>query len=132
MIVKAIRLLALEYPPLTALIGFRWQPDGEGQGAALPRITHILVDDVPTPPTQTGPSGLFKARIQINILATDETQAQAVATQLRAALAGRRGFYGGMRIDSVFQVGDKSDYESDPIVYKRIMDFIVTHTEART
>ncbi len=129
MICKAVRLHLCSEVGVTTLVGFRITPEGEGQGTALPRITYLLVDDV-SMVSHSGPSGLAVARVQLNLLAADETQAAALAEQVRMALVGRKGFWGGMRIDSVFSAGTHGGYESDPQVYKRIMDFKITHTEA--
>jgi len=130
MICAALRLLALADPGFAALVSAdRFTPEGEGQGKALPRATYLLVDEVPYI-SHDAAAGLATSRVQVTLRAATESAVAALADALRIALVGKRTYSGGMRIDSIFLVGNHGGYEPDPLVYTRILEFRVTHTEA--
>jgi hypothetical protein len=129
MITKVVRARLVADPMIAALgLGFRVHPMGEGQGTPLPRITYLLVSQV-RKYAQTGSSNLVTSRIQLNLHAQDEGTAAALANAVRGCLEGFHGSWGQTRIDSVFLDHVHGDYQSDPSVHQRIMDFLITHTE---
>jgi len=93
----AVRLLALQYAPLSALIGTRFTPDEAPQASATPAIVYSLNDDrreSNLSDDSRGISGLVITRIQFVSMATDTQSFRAckrVHGFLHDAIHGFRG-----------------------------------------
>ncbi|WP_426043699.1 tail completion protein gp17 [Caulobacter sp. DWR3-1-2] len=102
----------LASPSLVALIGDRLTPGVRTQGALLPALVFNLVSDLPDY-SNSGPTGLTQARIQLDAYGATYAQAKAVARAANARLSGWRRAVGGWAIHGVFQQNAHDTFTND-------------------
>lgn len=122
---------------VTDEVSTRIYPAQAPQGAALPYVVHHRISTRRFP-HQLGPSGMVRARIQIDSFGTTLDSAQAVFDVLRDNLDGWRATtMGGVYVQSVNLEDEANDFAppqdgGDPGVHRVRADFIFVYSEADT
>lgn len=124
---------------VSALVGARIYPSQAPQGAALPYVAHARVSTRRFPHIG-GPSGMVRARQQLDVYAATLDAAQSVVDALRDNLDGLRGAQMGDEALDVVSV-DLDDERvtfsrpqdgGDPGVFRVSLDFIILFGETAT
>lgn len=88
-----------------------------------------------TIPTHSGPAGLVTKRIQWDVWSNNDDDLDALSERLRHLLDGYSGVMGDTDIGAIFfdsEVDiDEAPTTSEPQVYHRAIDFMVTYREAQ-
>lgn len=87
-----------------------------------------------TIPHHGGPAGLVTKRFQFDVWAANDPQVDEISEALRRLLDGYRGAMGDSDIGSIFfdgevDIDETPDKTSEPQVYHRAIDFLVTFRE---
>ncbi|MFW6079533.1 MAG: DUF3168 domain-containing protein [Gemmatimonadota bacterium] len=101
-----------------------------------PDVTYEAISyrriSAPREHAQTGPSGLVRARIQVDSWATTYGGAKDLAEDVRRALDGFRGTMGTTvttRVDSTMLEGDRDLYDEDAEVHRVQHDYLIWYGE---
>lgn len=97
------------------------------QGAALTSVAYTLISDIPAA-THDGPSGRARALVQIDVWAQDKKDMARVAARVTNAMY-RRGTFGGIDVTSAQKVGERSDFDADAKLRRRVLEYLVFHSE---
>lgn len=98
------------------------------QEATLPAVTYQLVGG-PTSHYSHGGVSDYEVSVQFDCWATDADSAIDLADELQAALDGYSGWWGSLRIGSVFLSIVLDDYEPDQGLYRRLRQADIHYSE---
>lgn len=93
----------------------------------LPALCYRPVTDRPNETLDL--TGYREARYQISAVATNSTEADALAKQLRNHLKHLAGAFGGVNISLIKEENTTPDFSGDPNVYRSIIDFTFYYGE---
>lgn len=118
---------------VTALVpAVRIYPSMLGEGVALPAVVIMLISTVDQPTIDAqAPYQLRRSRVQVNALAQDYAQAQALGRAVNAALAFERGTIAGVSVASVVRDwthGD--DFDTELHAHVVAQDFLIVWRES--
>jgi len=112
------------YAGLAALVGGRVYRVHLPQDPTLPAVTYQRID-TPREYSHDGESFLVHPRFQISCWAGTQSGGEAVANQVRAALAGWPDAYGG----AAFVESQADLYDPDTAIYHIPVDVVIWHRE---
>jgi hypothetical protein len=84
---------------VTGLVGTRIYPLQAPQDADLPALVYQRISG-PRDQTQSGPSGLVEARMQLTYLGATYSEAKSVAEAVRGSIDGFSGTMGGIAVNA--------------------------------
>ncbi len=113
---------------VAALVATRIYPAVVPQGATLPAITYQRVAGT-SELAHSGPSGLGRARFQVDCWAEAYAAAIDLGEAVRACLHGYRGAFDGAVVGGVVMLDGADGYDPATGVYRRRMDFAIWHSE---
>lgn len=124
---------------MTALVSTRIYPSQAPQGAALPYIVHHKISERRFPHV-AGPSGMVRARQQIDVFAATFDGAQAISDVLRDRLDGWRNSLMGaedlnvlsINLDDVRAGFTAPSDGGDPGTHRLSHDFVFLYAETGT
>ena len=111
------------YPGLTAIISARVYAVIAPDEATKPYVTYQKISPG-RDYSHSGYSGLQKPRIQVSSYALTYEEAEAIDTQVTAAL---ESWVGQDTVQAVFKDGEREGYERDNELYYRSSDFFVAN-----
>lgn len=82
------------------------------QATTKPCIVMFLVSGEPDY-HMAGPSGLVDSRVQIDTRAATRTAALNLSRKVEAALSGYRGIIGGIKLNGIFKISERSAFEDN-------------------
>lgn len=108
-----------------ALVATRVYPVIAPQDAVYPCVVYQRVSGT----EQRGSTSMREARYQVSAWAESFAGAQALATQIRAALEEWSAYGGGVFVRMARIVNEIDDWEPDERLYRTIIDVILTIDE---
>ncbi len=112
--------------PVTALVVARVYPLKLPQSPTYPALTYEIISDIP----YRGLDGDHdKERIRVRVHCWSATYAGAtdLARKVRTALSDFKGLMGTVEVSSTKFESWNDIFEDVPEVYRRVVDFMVTH-----
>jgi hypothetical protein len=113
---KAIYYLLSNYSDLTDIVSTRIYPEVAEQDAAMPFVIYTVVSNEPSD-TQSSPSQLDIAQVDIVLFSTDYSQVVDMGVAARAALDRVTGTYNGVNVQSCQYTSEVIDFEEYPRAY---------------
>jgi hypothetical protein len=113
---KAIYYLLSNYSDLTDIVSTRIYPEVAEQDAAMPFVIYTVVSNEPSD-TQSSPSQLDIAQVDIVLFSTDYSQVVDMGVAARAALDRITGTYNSVNVQSCQYTSEVIDFEEYPRAY---------------
>jgi hypothetical protein len=98
------------------------------QGETRTSLVYTTISET-TDHVTTGASGLVMQRIQIDAYATLPDDADTLARAVKDILDGYRGAMGAIDVQGVFADTARTDYQSEPKLYRVSRDYLVWYGE---
>lgn len=103
---------------------------GRPSGAVLPGIVLSVVSDRAAVRSNSGPSALSEARVQVDVYGTTYASAKGIARTIRAQIDGYKGgIFGGIFLDLVRDTSEPGD-TPDARIYRCMLDLKVWYAPA--
>ena len=112
--------------PVAALVVARVYPDVLPQNPVYPAITYTTISDIPYR-ALAGDSDRERVRARIDCFSETSNGREDLAIKVRAALADFSGLMGTTPVSSVKFETWNSLYEHETKIYRRVVDFMITH-----
>jgi hypothetical protein len=112
--------------PVAALVVARIYPDKLPQSPTYPALTYEIISDIPYR-TLDGDSDREKIRARIHCWAETAAERNDLARKVRTSLADFSGTMGTVVVSSTKFETWNDFYEDVPEVYRRAVDFFITH-----
>jgi hypothetical protein len=115
---------------VTAIVGTRVYPAMLPEGTALPAAVVRLVSNVRAGAIDAAATQhAYRARVQVNALAAEFVQAQALRQAVKQAMKFQRGAIGGVTVASIVDDVDlPDDFDPELHAYVAPADFIIVWT----
>jgi len=95
---------------------------------SVPAITYLLVSDVPSR-SLSGPSGLARARLQLDHWESTALLAKTRARTVRLLIDGYSGSMGTVAVTSISRLNTYSNYDPKAKEHRTIVDYLITYKE---
>lgn len=125
---QALYVILTDDATVSGLIGTRVYPLLIPQDAALPAIAYQRISRLQIQ-TQSGPSCLSRARMQLTCVATTYSGVKALADAVRVVLDGYKGTAASVSVGASFLETDADAYADESELFSVRMDFRMWHEE---
>lgn len=124
----ALRTFLLAHAPISAIVAARVFPVVLPQGERAASIVYTRVSGFGDHHTE-GASGLSRPRVQIDAYAPTHDAAVALADLIKERIDGYRGLMGAVRVQGVFFVDERENYQADVDLHRMSRDYLIFYAE---
>ena len=131
---KALRARLIDDATMFGLVGNRIYPGRAPQKPTMPYIVYHRISTVRSATLDTGNTKVPEVRMQVDVIATTQSEVEAILNQMRLVMDNFRGTSSGVTVLGV-SVDDEQDqpefYEgSDTVFYHSSLDFSIIYRES--
>jgi hypothetical protein len=131
---KALRARLIDDATMSTLVGTRIYPGRAPQKPIMPYIVYHRISTVRSATLDIGNAKVPEVRIQCDVIASSQSEVEAVLNQMRLVMDNFRGTSSGVTILGV-SVDDEQDQPeyiegSDSVFYHSSLDFSIIYRES--
>ena len=116
---------------IAAIVSTRIYPQKIPQEATLPAIAYARISAMRVK-AHAAPTGLARARVQVDCVARSYSEVKALAAAVRKSLDGVMGTVGGLALQGSWLETDADEYGDAEGLHSVRQDFMIWYTEAIT